>query len=207
MRSSILSLAVLLFTFPLFGQEEVTETKRSPLFFMVAASVGNFSPNSGKQFTDVYSNRTVSKNYALALGARNIALIGKYREFSATGHSMVTNIDVEGKAEWKQKLYMAGIRIRGDAVPFYMDILYVSTRADESISTVSPTVVELSAMSSKESRGFCGAVGLAVNIAGIFGIFAEAEYSKMSSLEIELFKRPSPELGGVNLHAGVQLSI
>ncbi len=205
-RSTGLFLAVLLCTTLSYGQETETETKKQSLYFMAAASIGNFSPNSGKQFTEVYSNRTVSKNFALAIGARTFALVGKYREFSATGRSVVTNIVVEGDAEWKQKLYMAGLRFRSDDMPFYLDLLFVSTRADETISTVSPMIAELTAMNTKESRGFGGAIGLAVNLAGMLGIFAEAEYSKMSVLEINLFDRPSPELGGLNLNAGVQLS-
>ncbi len=207
-HSSGLFLAVLLCSVLTYAQETETDTntKQQSLYFMVAGSVGNFSPNSGKQFTDVYSNRTMSKNIALAIGARTFALIGKYREFSATGRSVVTNIDIAGKAEWKQKLYMGGIRFRGDDMPFYLDLLFVSTRADETISTVSPVIAELTAMNTKESRGFGGAVGLTVKLAGMLGIFAEAEYSKMSVLEINLFERPSPELGGLNLNAGIQLS-
>lgn len=84
-RSFGLFLAVLLCTVLTYAQETETEskTKQQSLYFMVAGSV-NFSPNSGKQFTDVYSNRTVSKNIALAIGPRTMALIGKCREFSAT---------------------------------------------------------------------------------------------------------------------------
>ncbi len=196
--------AFLLCSMFLYGQE--AEPKEEALYFMASAAVGNFTMKADNDFRKIYSNMTLTKNFAAGLGTRSMVLIAKYREFSATGRSAVTNIDLLGKAEWKQKFYEAGIRIRGDEIPLYLDLLYVATRADEMITTESPVMAELTASSSKESRGIGGAVGISLKLAGMIRIFAEAEYCKLAELQIDLLGRPSPELGGTNLSAGVQLS-
>ncbi|MFZ4619565.1 MAG: hypothetical protein ACOYNS_03325 [Bacteroidota bacterium] len=194
----------LLCSIVLFGQE--AEPKQESLYIMASAAVGNFTLKADKEFRQIYSNSTLTKNFAAGLGTRSMVLIAKYREFSATGRSTVTNIDQLGKAEWKQKFYEAGVRIRGDEIPLYLDLLYVSTRADEMITTESPVIARLTASSSKESKGIGGAVGISLKLAGMIRIFAEAEYCKLAELQIDLFGRPSPELGGTNLSAGIQLS-
>ncbi len=201
-----IAIAAVFFTLTVYGQGSSAENQRNSGYFMVGASIGNFSNGAGTQFSDIYSNRSVTKNYSAGIGSRMLLIVGKYHEFTAKGHSIVTNVDVEGNADWKQKFYLAGLRIRGDDHPIYVDLLYVMTRAEEAITTVEPKVEELTKSYTTENKGLGAAIGVAIKFAGALHIFAEAEYTTMTDLGRNQYGRANPELGGMNLNAGLQLA-
>lgn len=170
---------------------------------MVAGAAGNFAITETK-FNTIYSNRSISRIYMAGIGTNAFYFIGKYREFWATGKSDVANVAVTGKADWKQKFYSAGIRLHSDDHPIYAEVLYVLTRAEESITTIDPVVEELTAKEETENKGVGFSVGLTLKIAGPFRIFVEGEYCMMLKKGRNQFGRANPELGGVCGSAGVQ---
>ena len=170
---------------------------------MVAGAAGNFAITETK-FNTIYSNRSISRIYMAGIGTNVFYFIGKYREFWATGKSDVANVAVTGKADWKQKFYSAGIRLHSDDHPIYAEVLYVLTRAEESITTIDPVVEELTAKEETENKGVGFSVGLTLKIAGPFRIFVEGEYCMMLKKGRNQFGRANPELGGVCGSAGVQ---
>ncbi len=190
-----------------YSQDSLQSEKKKLVFIMAGASVGNFSNGAGSKFNEIYSNRTLMKNFCAGFGSREIVLIGKYHEFTATGASIPVNVAVTGKAEWKQKFYAFGLRTRGDDHPLYAELLYVITRAEESISTLDPNVEELSKQYTTENRGIGATVGIALRLAGMLGIFAEAEYTTMMKRGRNQYGQANPELGGMNFNAGIQLAI
>jgi len=188
--------------------EETVTTRKTKNHFSLTfgAAAGNFAVEA-TNFNTVYSNRSISKIYFAGIGTNRFYLIAKYREFFATGHSFVDNIDVVGKSEWKQKFYGVGIRLRGDEQPLYADVLYLVTKAEESISTGEPVVERLTTMYETENKGVGFAVGIAVKIIGPIGIFIEGEYALMTKKGQNPQGRANPELGGFCASAGAHFAL
>jgi len=188
--------------------EESTTTEKKKNHFSIAfgAAAGNFS-NKAPISNDIYSNRSISRIYFAGIGSNTFYIIGKYREFTAFGESILENINVKGKADWKQKFYNIGLRIHSDEHPIYAEVLYVITHAEESITTVDPVVPELTNSGKTKNTGMGFSVGLALNIAGPIAIFAEGEYSVMMRKEKNEYGRENPELGGFCASAGLLFAL
>lgn len=170
------------------------------------ASAGNFAIDA-ENFNNVYSNRSVSRIYFAGIGTSSVLVIAKYRENFAHGTSKTENIIVTGKAEWKQRFYAAGLRFHGDDHPIYVDLLYVVTRAEESITTIDPVVENLTSTYAAENKGAGVAVGILFNIIGPIGIHVEGEYTLMTRKGRNALGRVNPELGGACASAGVNFTI
>lgn len=190
------------------AQEEelpAEETKKKTRFsIMAGAAAGNFS-NDNSLFNDVYSNRSISRIYVAGIGSNDVFLIGKYREFNATGKSILVNIAEVGKADWKQKFYLLGLRLHSDEHPLYADVLYVMTRAEETITTSNIIVKELTTNYTTENRGAGFAIGISFDIIGPLGIFVEGEYTIMMKKGRNPSGSVDPELGGFCASAGARL--
>lgn len=179
------------------------EKKKKEFAFTLGAAAGNFA-NDAAKFTSVYSNRSISKIYFGAIGTTMFQFIGKYREFYAFGTSKVENIAVTGRADWKQKFYAAGLHVRTEDQPLYAEVLYIVTRAEESITTTDPVIEELTSEYKTEAKGIGFAVGIATKkIIGPFGIYAEVEFDAMLRKGRNQQGKVDPELGGFSAGAGV----
>jgi hypothetical protein len=179
-----------------------SEKKKSSFSLLFGGAAGNFAIDASK-FNSVYSNRSVSRIYVAGIGGKQFLLIGKYREFYARGTSIVQNIDVRGKADWKQKFYSVGIRLLSDDSPLYADLLYVVTKAEETITTNDPIVNELTLRQETENKGGGVALGVTITILGPIKIFAEGDYSYMVSEDRNNQGKVIPKLGGACVSAGV----
>lgn len=209
-RSIVLSFFVLIISLPLSAQESeetpVAVKKKNRFSLTFGAAAGNFAIDAA-DFNSFYSNRSISRIYFAGIGTQQIYFIAKYREFFASGRSTVENIDVAGRADWKQKFYLGGLRLRGEDHPIYADILYVMTRAEESITTAEPVVDQLTLTYETENRGIGFAVGVALNIIGPVGLFAEGEYTIMTKKGKNALGRVNPELGGFCASAGAHFAL
>jgi len=183
-------------------ENKSSEKKKSSFSLLFGGAAGNFAIDASK-FNSIYSNRSVSRIYVAGIGSKQLLLIGKYREFYARGTSVVQNIDVRGKADWKQKFYSVGIRLLSDDSPLYADLLYVVTKAEETITTYDPIVNELTKRQESENRGGGVALGVTITILGPIKIFAEGEYSYMVSEDRNNQGKAIPKLGGACVSAGV----
>ncbi|MFA6468619.1 MAG: hypothetical protein WCW35_06965 [Bacteroidota bacterium] len=205
-RTLRLFLLCLLWIAALSAQEtdEAVEPEKKKERFAIAfgAAAGNFA-NDAANFTSIYSNRSISRIYFAGIGSSSFLFVGKYREFFAHGSSKVENIAVTGKAEWKQKFYSAGIRVRSNDQPIYAEVLYVITRAEESLTTVDPVVQELTSRYETENKGVGFAVGFALKLIGPIGIYAEGEFSAMLRGGRNPQGKADPELGGFCASAGL----
>ncbi len=183
-------------------ETKIEEKKKSSLSLLFGGAAGNFAIDASK-FNSIYSNRSVSRIYVAGIGNKQLLLIGKYREFYARGTSLVQNIEVSGKADWKQKFYSIGIRLLSDDSPLYADLLYVVTKAEETITTNDPVVNELTIRQESENKGGGVSLGVTISILGPINIFAEGDYSYMVSEDRNDQGKVIPKLGGVCLSAGV----
>ena len=188
------------------NSESETAKKMNRFSFMIGAAAGNFEISEPK-FTTIYSNRTISRIYFAGIGTNAIYIVGKYREFSATGRSIVENVTVEGQSDWKQKFYCVGFRIHSDNHPLYAEVLYVLTRIEESITTKDLVVQELTAKEEAENKGAGISAGISLKIAGPFRIFVEGEYDIMMRKDRNQYGRANPELGGFCVSAGAQFAL
>jgi hypothetical protein len=209
-RSIALSLFCFLLLLPVHAQEtdqsESTEKKKYRFSLTFGAAAGNFAIDASK-FNTLYSNRSISKIYFAGFGTNLFYFIAKYREFYARGRSVVENIDVAGKADWKQRFFAGGIRLRGDDQPIYADLLYVVTKAEESITTEEPKVDRLTTRYDTENKGAGFAVGVAMKLIGPIGFFVEGEYTMMTRKGSNSLGRVNPELGGFCVSAGVHFAL
>jgi hypothetical protein len=209
-RLIALSLICSFFTIPLSAQngEEtpVNEKKKARFSLTFGAAAGNFAIDA-PDFNSVYSNRSISKIYFAGFGSNLFYVIAKYREFYARGRSSVENIDVAGKAEWKQRFFAGGIRLRADDQPIYADLLYVVTKAEEIISTADPVVERLTTRYDTENKGGGFAVGVSMKLIGPIGIFVEGEYTIMTRKGRNQLGRVNPELGGFCASAGAHFAL
>lgn len=185
-------------------QEETKqqEKKKSAFNLLFGGAAGNFAID-GANFNSIYSNRSISRIYIAGIGGDQLMLIGKYREFYAHGVSKLQNIEVAGKADWKQKFYSVGLRLMSDDSPLYADLLYVVTRMEETITTNNPVVKELTTTEMLENKGGGVALGVTINILGPIKIFVEGDYSIMISKDSNKQGKKIPELGGACGSAGV----
>jgi hypothetical protein len=207
-RSFALSIICIVLSLPLYPQENdaaaVPEKKKSRFSIAFGAAAGNFALDA-QNFNTVYSNRSISRIYFAGIGTNTVGFIAKYRQFYAFGRSVVENIEVEGKADWRQKFYAGGLRMRGDDQPIYADILYVVTQAEETITTSGePAVERLTTRYTTENKGVGFAVGVSIKLIGPIGIFVEGEYSVMTRKGRNPEGRVNPELGGFCASAGAQ---
>lgn len=184
--------------------ELVKPKERFSITFGAAAA--NFAPDISN-FNTVYSNRSISRVYFAGIGTNRYYLIAKYKDYFASGRSVVMNIDVMGKAEWKQRFYAAGIRLRSDDHPLFADILYVVSRAEESITTEDPKVERLTLRYETEVRGMGFAVGVAVKVLGPIRLFVEGEYTIMMRKGRNQEGKADPELGGPCVSAGAHFAL
>lgn len=207
-RSFAFSILIIFLSVPALSQDDATgtetEKKKNRFSLSFGAAAGNFALDA-QNFNTVYSNRSISRIYFAGIGTNTVGFIAKYRQFYAYGRSVVENIEVQGKADWRQKFYAGGLRMRGDDQPIYADILYVVTQAEESITTSGePAVERLTTRYTTENKGIGFAVGVAVKLIGPIGIFVEGEYSVMTRKGRNPEGRVNPELGGFCASAGAQ---
>ncbi len=209
-RLLLLSVFVTLLSVPLAAQdekeaEEGTADPGGRFSMTFGAAAGNFAIDA-IGFNDIYSNRSISRIYFAGIGTRSVSVIAKYRQFYAHGTSPTIGIAAAGKAEWQQKQYAAGIRFRSDNGFLYGDLLYVISRAQETITTVEPVVERLTARQESESKGVGAAVGLSVKILGPLGVFIEGEYTTMTNRGKNAQGENIPQTGGQCAAAGVHIT-
>lgn len=208
MKIFIICMMFLLSSSKIFAQDteesKPQEKKKSSFSILFGAAAGNIGIDASK-FNDVYSNRSISRIYFAGIGGNNLYLIGKYRKFYAHGTSVVQNIPVTGKADWSQQFYCAGLRLRSDESPLYLDLLYVVTKAEEKITTRDQIVEDLTVEQKIENKGGGVALGLNITLLGPVKIFGEGEYSFMATKARTTSGKIIPELGGICVSAGVAI--
>jgi len=197
--------------------------KRTLLFFLIIASssavfsqhgsgtftillggnVGIFNVDAGGNFNQYYTDRKLAYTGLFGLGNGSTFVIAKYRLYTASGSSKLTNVDATGTAQWKQRILSAGIRLQSDNSAFYIDATYLFNHAEESIATLNPAVDVLSTTQKIDNNGVAFALGLAPRIAGPIALDFNVEYSVMLRNPVNDAGRQTPNIGGLYYGGGL----
>lgn len=198
MKKSLLCLLVIASTSTVMSQPG-----SNAFTILLGGDAGVFNVEAGGNFNHYYSDRKLAYTGLFGLGNGMTFVIAKYRIYTASGSSKLTNVDATGTAEWKQQILSAGFRLRSNDSAFYIDAMYLINHAEESIGTVNPAVDVLSATQKIDNNGLSFAVGLAPKIAGPLALDFSVEYSVMLQNPLNDAGRQIPDLGGLYYGAGV----
>jgi hypothetical protein len=185
-------------------QYQKSEEKSKQRFSIFGGGgIGSFANNNSK-FESIYSERNTLPVYVVGIGDGTKYVTVKYRSFAVTGKSEM-NFNAEGKAEWKQIFYSVGARLMKKDFPFYFEVSYVVSEAEEKISTNTvPVITELTTDWKIRTTGIGGAIGLIMN-PGPFYIYGEVEYSSMINSGSNPSGKDVFQIGGSCLSAGILL--
>lgn len=136
---------------------------------------GGVLSSSLENFSEIYGTDDLLKVGAVGMGYNNTFFIARYRLFDALGKSVVTGLDLDGDARWKQEFLSLGIRSY-DGRLFYGEFAFVVGAVKETISTSEPDYSALNAsFSSALSKGVSLAAGLNIPLAEL-NFSGEVEY-------------------------------
>lgn len=142
--------------------------------FLVEYRVGIFTPEI-KNFNEIYGNDEYLTNLVVGVGAYQTYLVARYNLYEETGKSLVTGVDLDGDASWRQEYITIGLRSYAQK-PVYVELAYAIGKAEETITTETPEYTALnSSWTAKDIRG--GAVSLGLNIPIGIGFHISGEIS------------------------------
>ena len=123
--------------------------------------IGIFSPEI-KNFNKIYGNDKYIPSLVVGLGSNRTFLVARYNLYEETGQSVVTGVDLDGDASWRQEFITIGLRSydqEADPVPVYVELAYSIGKAEETITTEMPEYTALnSSWNAPDIRG--GAIAL-----------------------------------------------
>lgn len=123
--------------------------------------IGIFSPEI-ENFNKIYGNDAYLSTLVVGLGANQNFLVARYNLYEETGQSVVTGIDLDGDASWRQEFITIGLRSydqEANPVPVYVELAYSIGKAEETITTEMPEYTALnSSWNAPDIRG--GAIAL-----------------------------------------------
>jgi hypothetical protein len=201
MKKHLLIFLLVSLSFPLTAQNEV-----GVLTFTLGGTYGRIKPASTK-FQDIYS--TPHPIYYGFFGAGNgeTFLIGKYKMFSAKGKSEVTNVQIEGTAEWTQTMILGGFRYFPGGSSLFIDAMFFKTTVNEKISTRDPVVSELTGSETIKHTGLAGTLGFSPRLADPLCLHLEIDYSFTFDELKTKSGRSVPNLGGFSYSGGLSIIV
>ena len=127
--------------------------------------IGIFSPEI-KNFNKIYGNDKYLPSLVVGLGSKQAFLVTRYNLYEEMGQSVVTGVNLDGDARWRQEFITIGFRSYGQKtspVPMYVELAYSIGKAKESIATETPEYTTLnSTWNAPDIRG--GAIAIGINI-------------------------------------------
>jgi len=148
---------------------------RGQASFMAEFRGGVFAPEI-KKFKDIYGNDEFLPSIVIGVGGKQTYLVARYNLYEKTGKSIITGVELDGDAQWKQEIITIGVRSY-DQKPLYVELAYAMGKAEETISTETPEYTALnSSWTSSDVQGGALAIGVNVPVALGFQICAEINY-------------------------------
>ncbi len=137
------------------------ELNSDQVSILVETRIGIFSPEI-ENFNKIYGNDAYLSTLVVGLGANQNFLVARYNLYEQTGQSVVTGVDLDGDASWRQEFITIGFRSYGQKtspVPMYVELAYSIGKAEETITTEMPEYTALnSSWNAPDIRG--GAITL-----------------------------------------------
>ncbi len=166
MRNGKYSLLSLLLLFVLFGEI------RGQASLLVEYRVGSFRPEI-KNFDNIYGSDEYLPTIVVGLGFDQGFFVLRYNLYEEWGKSIVTGVDLEGDANWRQEYITIGVR-SNEGGRLYFELAYAIGKAEETITTEEPDYTALNAYwSEPDIRG--GAVALGIYIPLTIGLQLSGE--------------------------------
>ena len=171
--------------------------------FLFEGNRGLFKP-AIRSFSQIYGDNNYINGLGLAIGWKSTFLIAKYKQFEVNGKSILSGIDLEGDATWKEEFSILGIR-HYDGLLF-IEIGYVLNSVKETITTNQPLYLALnSSHSTNKNEGLSIDLGLNVPI-GKFLFFADMNYIYVLS-STQYDSDDKKNVGGLMLGLGVTFNL
>ncbi|MFQ6673269.1 MAG: hypothetical protein ACE5GH_00630 [Fidelibacterota bacterium] len=172
-------------------------------FSLILEGRGGLFRPAPEKFASIYGNNSVMKSATLGLGYGKTFLVARYRLFEANGKSVVSGIDLDGSANWRQEFISLGIRSYAQNL-FYAELAYVVASVEESISTSEPAYTALnSTYSTDNNRGASVAIGITLPIVLGFNLSGEVEYVFVETTEPGRTKEDKLNIGGPTYGLGI----
>ena len=131
----------------------------------IETRIGIFSPEI-KNFNKIYGNDKYLPSLVVGLGSKQAFLVTRYNLYEEMGQSVVTGVNLDGDARWRQEFITIGFRSHGQKtspVPMYVELAYSIGKAKETITTETPEYTTLnSTWNAPDIRG--GAIAIGINI-------------------------------------------
>ena len=160
--------------------------------------------NVNSNFNQVYGNSNNISGIGFGIGWENTYLIAKYKLYEAKGKSLVSGIDLEGIANWKEEFIILALRdYRG---PFFTELGYVLNSVEEVISTNQPIYTDLiSDYSTNGNEGISIVLGLNIPIDGLI-LSADINYIYVLS-KTEDESNNKTNVGGLMFNVGLGIKL
>ena len=136
------------------------ELNSDQVSILVETRIGIFSPEI-ENFNKIYGNDAYLSTLVVGLGANQNFLVARYNLYEETGQSVVTGIDLDGDASWRQEFITIGLRSYDETLQkkAYLELAYSIGKAEETITTEMPEYTALnSSWNAPDIRG--GAIAL-----------------------------------------------
>jgi len=172
---------------------------------LIAEGRGGLFQPALKDFSKIYGDENIIECATLGIGYRNTFLVARYRLFEAEGKSIVSGIDLDGYATWKEEFISLGIRTYQQKL-IYAEIAFVIGSIEESISTNEPSFTALnSTFLASDNRGASIALGISIPVVWIFNLSGEAEYLYVETIKGNNTNRDRINIGGLMINFGISL--
>jgi hypothetical protein len=136
------------------------ELNSDQVSILVETRIGIFSPEI-ENFNKIYGNDAFLPTLVVGLGTNQNFLVVRYNLYEQTGQSVVTGVDLDGDASWRQEFITIGLRSYDETLQkkAYLELAYSIGKAEETITTEMPEYTALnSSWNAPDIRG--GAIAL-----------------------------------------------
>ena len=102
---------------------------------------GGYIKPAPQNFSQIYGDNNTIGGVGVGIGWGNIYLIAKHKQFEVNGKSLVSGINFDGLAHWKEEFNILALRYYEGR--FFYELGYVLNVVEEVISTNQPLYTDL----------------------------------------------------------------
>ena len=155
-------------------------------------------------FNQVYGNSNNISGVGFGIGWKNTYLIAKYKQFEANGKSLVSGIDLEGVANWKEEFIILALRYYEGRL--FTELGYVLNSVEEVISTNQPIYTDLTSdYSTNGNEGISIVFGVNIPISKLI-LSADVNYIDVIS-KTEDESNNKTNVGGLMFNVGLGIKL
>ena len=173
------------------------------LFLIIEGNYGIVS-DVNSNFNQVYGNSNNISGVGFGIGWKNTYLIAKYKLYEANGKSLVSGIDLEGVANWKEEFIILALRYYEGRI--FTELGYVLNSVEEVISTNQPIYTDLTSnYLTNGNEGISIVLGIYLPIDGLI-FSADVNYIYVLS-KIEDESKNKTNVGGLMFNVGLGIKL